>query len=117
MKARSSIQTEIDVELTTEEISGLEKEVLSGKLQIRNDSGILLHLRDIELLIGQIKFNTYIDLQSFPEKADFLNIIKYIIILSESGYRILKRDGFVIDRINESGKVAIYRKGHPWTLE
>lgn len=117
MKASSSLDSEIEIELTGKEISDLQKGVIRGTLKVRSDKPHqVFGTRDVEILVGIINENSsavYIALRTFPLRACFEDIEKYGFILSSDGYEILKETGKVVDRPDGFGpcKVYIYRTG------
>ena len=74
MKASISISTEIDVTLTPDDVSRLERDVLSCAARVREISENLE--RDIHLRIGSTT-NLFIDLTSTPKDACFEDIKAY----------------------------------------
>lgn len=120
MNVSSSLDSEIDIELTDEEISALQKGVVRGVLKVR---GVKPHkifgARNVEILVGRINESSlalYIEQRTFPLHAGFEDIEKYGFILSSEGYEILKEKGRVVGRTGGPGKVCIYRTGH-WIFD
>ncbi len=107
MKAFMSIATEIDADLTDNEITNLRNETIVGKIKVREYDGPNPE-RDLEIRVGEVEFNEYLGLESFP-KEGFEKITKYVVILTELGYEnLVKRDG-VVDRPGIFAKVTVSR--------
>ena len=105
MKASISICTEIDVTLTPDDVSRLERDVLSCTARVRETEEKLE--RDIHLGIGPTT-NLFIDLTSTPEDACFEDIKAYHITLSPDGYDLLRKNGATHDRTGGPSTVRVY---------
>ncbi|MBI2110081.1 hypothetical protein HYT58_02840 [Candidatus Woesearchaeota archaeon] len=102
MRVSISIGSEIDIDLTNEELSRLERETLRGEGVIRElPNGN--RSRRIELLLGEMKSNLFVEAKSYPEKACFESITRYVVSVSRRGYGLLKEKGAVCDRTDRIG--------------
>ncbi len=112
MKASLGGSTEIDVELADEEISRLRNETLIGKITVR-EMNVPNQIRDLEVKIRNLATgaNEFIGLESFPTHADFENITKYVVTLTELGYEWLIRGG-AVDR-EGIAKISVLRDKYP----
>lgn len=111
MKASMSLSSEMDIVLTSEEISSLEREIIIGKVKVRNEGQDNLEPRGLKLSVGAVEKNLYLDLRSYPERASFETIAEYEITISRDGYELLKEKGKVIDRTGGPSKVYISLQG------
>ena len=111
MKA-SSICWELDIELTYEEISKLEKKILKGKIKVRNREKLIRNSL-LNIKRGDSgDHHVYMLLNTIPRNVYFGEVEKYTIIISNEGYKILKKREFVKDRMfdNPSCNINIYKK-------
>ena len=110
MKASMSTSTEIDVDLTYEEIFKIFNESIKGKIKVREYNGPN-PVRDLEIVVGEMSTtrNEFLELKYVPD-CDFENLTGYVITISQLGYESLKEKGSVIDRPSLGVKVNIRRK-------
>jgi len=118
MKASSSLDSEIEIELTDEEVSALQRGIVRGALKVRSEKpNQVFGTRDVEILVGIINKDSpalYISLKTFPQHTCIEGIKKYGFILSPDGYEILKEKGKVVDRPDSFGpcKVSIHKTNY-----
>ena len=114
MRAYGSACCEIEIELTDQEISDLEKKMLRGRIKLRHKDE--MHERCIGISIGKLEKNLYLDLKVFPQGRGYPHIVLYSVILSEEGYQRLKTKGMTVERVGGPGKITVHKKNHnrPW---
>ena len=113
MKARISLSSEIDIDLSIDELSRLEQETLKGAANVRELPKECNPLREIELCIRELQSGLIVEMKTFPKNACFEEIRKYIIIVSQDGYEMLKSKGRTCGRIGIGlCKVNIYARGN-----
>ncbi|MEM4243072.1 MAG: hypothetical protein QXM31_04190, partial [Candidatus Woesearchaeota archaeon] len=98
MKASISLGSEIDIVLSSKEASGLEKQALSCLAKVRELPSELGPERIVELSIGQMKSNLFVELESLPKNACFEEIAMYKVTVSAEGYGLLIKNRYVCDR-------------------
>ncbi|MBI2564386.1 hypothetical protein HYV79_00145 [Candidatus Woesearchaeota archaeon] len=99
MKASISLGLEIGIDLCVDELSMLEHETLKGTAKVRELPAELNPMREIELFLGRLQNNLFVEMESLPKGACFEAITKYLIIISQEGYQMLKDRGQTCDRI------------------
>lgn len=110
MKADSTSQHEISVRLSEKEISELEAKALFGIVRLRDRDGNLYSQRDIELVLGDLKENLSVELAFLPEHTDYQHITKYLVTMSQEGYKMLKEYGRTGDRTGGPSRVDIFNE-------
>ena len=89
MKA-SSVGWELEIKLSDEEISLLEKETINGKIKVydtdKKIGNFPLELRIAELDEQQL----YVQLLPIPENVYVDKVERYIVKISKDGYEMLK---------------------------
>jgi hypothetical protein len=110
MKSSASGWFQVEISLDDSEISRLEKETLHGKITW---SDTFEHERKfnncVELCIGELKKNLYVEMESYPKKRELVNR-NYRFTISKEAYDSLKTNGATGDRINSTIKVSIAHK-------
>lgn len=101
MKA-SIIGSEIEVAISPQELSPLERHVLGCMAKVQETD----LQREILITVAPTK-NLYIDVNSFPMGASYEEITQQIILISPDGYELLKTKGAVCDRQGGPSKVYI----------
>ena len=108
MKA-SSVGWELFIELSEQEISMLEKEIVKGEIKVY-DLDKKLGNFPLELKICDIDKNQlYVELQTIPKRVYIDKIEKYIVKISQDGYEKLIEYGQTGDRMysNPGCKVIV----------
>lgn len=111
IKAYLSSGSEMEINLSPEAISDLEKETLKGRVKLFDNLEGTRQFkdRDLEIKVGLLEFNLFVESKSYPSHADFEKIEGYSVTLSPEGYEMLKRSGATGDRTRVPGRVDISR--------
>lgn len=108
MKASISLGLEIDIDLSVDELCRLEQEPLKGIAKVCELPEELNPVREIELSLRELQSNLFVELEALPENAYFEEITKYLIIISQYGYEMLKIKGSTGDRTGGPSRVDIH---------
>ena len=107
---------ELTIELTDDEIGRLEHEVLKGTATLRNREGQIESNKHLDLRVGPLSDNLFVDLTSVPPHVNLAEAEGYAICVSPDGYEMLKRAGRTGDRMGGPVKVLVqhenYEDGH-----
>ena len=108
MKA-NAFGVEFTIVLSDDEISRLEREVLTGKVKVR-DRESLIGDKPYFLKIDETPKHSYFcHVKFLPKTADYANWFGFVFIVSSEGYKHLKEFGSCGDRVGFSGcKLSIY---------
>ena len=109
MKASMSPSLEIDIDLTREEFSRLERESLTGVVRLR-EMPDLEPERALTLVLGTMHSNLFIELEPIPEYACFEESTGYQVVVSQRGYEVLGCCGRLCDRTGGPSRVDIYMR-------
>jgi len=96
MKTDSTLDTEMTIYISGDELCSIYDDPLRGKVQFWD--GEKPFERELEMAISHIHNACLIDLKTLPHKANFDKITEYKVQLSLEGFMELWDNGYVSDR-------------------